>query len=459
MLPVALAAIHLFAAGAAAQELRVRVTERGTGSTVSGALVTLRRPAGTVADEALSGPGGGASVRAPAPGTYTVRVERIGYETWESDALRLGEGRVLRRTFRVPVDPIRLEDLDVPADTRCAMPVDQGRRMTRLWGQIETALALTSAGDRSEKLTFTIRAYREFLDRSGEAVRSDTSALRIRRTLRPFDPPSPDSLARHGFMIEEDPGRYLFFAPAPSVLRSRPFFRTHCLRLRSGDEVDRPGWIGVGFEPAPGRTAPEIRGTLWIDRDNARLRRLDFRYVNLGFPDPPELAGRVRFGRLPFGRWIITSWYTRIPRVAYRTRLYDPRPGGYVVSGVDEVGARVLSVQGLDADVIYHHRRGTVYGTVTSRGGDPTRQADPEVRLEGVVRSDTAGSDGRYVLSMVPPGRYRVRVTCGALAGASVAPGAEKAVKLGAGSVVRVDLSADCSGPEAPPRETDPSGR
>lgn len=303
---LACSALLASAVGAAApnpltgQEMHVRLLARPDGSAVSGAYVQLRSDGGEAVDEDLSGPSGDVELEADGAGTYRLRVQRIGYRTWTSPPLRLEEaGSPLRRTFRIPLSPVRREDLDVPLEQRCRMPEEQGRKMARLWDQIESALALTAISRPSERPIYTVKSFRRPLDRSGELLHRDTAAVDVRRTFRPFDPPSADCLARFGFMVEKDPGRYRYFAPAPEVLRSREFFDTHCLGFRSGEEVGRSSWIGVSFKPAPGRELPDVRGTFWLDRDRAWLRRLVFSCVNLGFPDTPELTGRVDLARLP----------------------------------------------------------------------------------------------------------------------------------------------------------------
>lgn len=424
------------------QEVHARLEGEISGRPITGALVQLRSAVDRVVDEDLSGPAGGIRLSGDGGGVYRVRVQRIGYQTWTSEPFRLDKkGRPIRRTFRVPVSPVQLEQLDVPLEQRCELPAEQGRRMTKVWDQIETALALTSIRQASDSLVYTVRAFRRVLDRSGDFERLDTAAVQVRRSLRPFDPPSADSLANVGFMVEDAPGRYRYYAPTPEVLRSRAFLDTHCLGFRSGERVDRPGWIGVTFRPTPGRRLPDVEGALWIDRDRAWLRRLVFRYVNLGFPDTPTLTGRVEFIRLPAGRWIISRWSTQFPRLAFETNLYRNRPAQTVVSGIDEAGAEVLSVQAPDGEVLYHHRRGTVYGTVLTESIRDS-PGNYVVRVASITpsaaegRSDTTDAGGEYQIGMVSPGRYRLLV---------IPPGSQRATEMGTlklrpGQVRQIDI-------------------
>ena len=450
--PAAVGALLLLVAPAAlsAQEVHARLLGGSDGRPVTGALVQLHSE-GSVVDQDLSGPSGGVELTGRGDGTYRVRVQRIGYETWTSGPLQLRRAaEPEQRTFRVPLAPIRLRGVQVPVESRCRMPAEQGRRLARYWDQIETALALTSAARESDSLVFTVRSYRRRLERSGEQTGLDSAAVRVRRSLRPFDPPSVDSLVRFGFMVERDPGRYRYYAPSPTVLRSGAFLETHCLRLRSGEEVGRPEWIGVGFRPAPGRGLPEVAGTLWLERERAWLRRLDFRYVQLGFHDTPRLTGRVEFLRLPPNRWVIESWSTQIPRLAFQTNLEDGRPARLVVAGIDEVGAQVLSVQrGLGGGLLYHHRRSTIYGTVAA--GQAGRADDPYVvRLASGERTDTTEARGTFALTPFSPGGHTV-VAVRARDGRADTV-ARRTLQLEPGEVRRLDLGeltgdADPSGP------------
>jgi hypothetical protein len=110
------------------------------------------------------------------------------------------------------------------------------------------------------------------------------------------------------------------------VLLSDDFLDTHCFRMVRA-EKDRPGAVGLGFEPVKGRRVPEIKGTLWVDRGSAELRMLDYEYVNVpSAVRTPGLGGRSEFARLATGDWIIKDWYIRLPDRVDRQR----RPGARI---------------------------------------------------------------------------------------------------------------------------------
>lgn len=340
-----------------AQEVRGRVVERGTDRPVEGALVELRDTSGRTLARSLTGTDGTVVLQAPRPGHMRVRVKRIGFETWTSAILRLTAEERLRRDFRLPVRPVQRPSLTVEAESKCSLSPEERHRLGTLWRQIETALALTSVSRTEGELVFTVRRFRTTLSADEEKVLRDTSIVSVRRSVRPFNPPSPDSLARHGFVIGERWRGPRYYVPSPSVLRSTPFLNTHCLSVRSGSESERPESLGVTFRPRRERTLPEVRGTLWLDRETLQLQELEFRYTNLRSPaDEHELGGSVHFRRLPDGRWIIERWWTRLPEYEMHMQLGRSETFQLSVERISRSGAQVLSVRGENGSLLHHRR-------------------------------------------------------------------------------------------------------
>jgi len=148
----------------------------------------------------------------------------------------------------------------------------------------------------------------------------------------------------------------------------------------------------------------DIRGTLWLDRTSAELRRLDFEYDNtpeIRFeicdqhpmikitpellqevpvfhqPDPAchttrlnadnrlALGGSATFARLPTGEWLIPRWFLRTGpdegkfRREYRKSRYNrvTRKGERCYYGPDchemiGMHARLVTVEGIAARVL-----------------------------------------------------------------------------------------------------------
>lgn len=337
-----------------AQEVRGRVLERGTDRPVEGALVELRDTTGRTLARTLTGPDGTVLLEADRPGEIRVRVERIGFETWTSPVVRLSAGESLRRVFRIPVRPVRRPPVNAEAESDCSLP-DEGSRLGTMWRQIETALALTSVSQNAGELVFTIRRFRKTLSADEEEVLRDTAAVTVRRSVRPFDAPPPDSLARQGFVIGERWRGPRYYVPSPDVLGSMSFLNTHCLHVRSGAETNRPESVGVAFRPVEGRSVPDVEGTLWLDRETLHLQQLEFHYTNLRPPaDERELGGAVHFERLRDGRWIIEQWWTRLPEYEMHMQLGRSESFRLSVDRITRTGGQVLSVRSENGRLLYH---------------------------------------------------------------------------------------------------------
>jgi hypothetical protein len=161
----------------------------------------------------------------------------------------------------------------------------------------------------------------------------------------------PDSLAKVGYMSDDDPTGTIYRAPDAEALLSNAFASLHCFR-EVPPPHDNPDWVGIGFKPAKERDGiVEIEGTLWLDRASSELRQLVFRYTNL----PLDLAridagGTEEFLRLSTGRWLISSWELKMPRVARQLVPHYNGNGGAretyqtVITGIQFTGGNVTGV-------------------------------------------------------------------------------------------------------------------
>ena len=81
----------------------------------------------------------------------------------------------------------------------------------------------------------------------------------------------------------------------------------------------KSGLIGVAFEPVKQRRDTDIEGVLWVDRESAQLRYLEFRYTPISWRGRELSGGKVEFHQLPSGAWIVRRWSIRMPtRVGYK---------------------------------------------------------------------------------------------------------------------------------------------
>jgi hypothetical protein len=175
--------------------------------------------------------------------------------------------------------------------------------------------------------------YRKQTAVNGDLVSTDTTFFQIRET-RPFGAIDPVTLAAEGYVLGDAYKGWRYFAPDEVVLLSDEFASTHCFRLVR--DRDRPGEIGVLFEPVPARRVSEIAGVLWVDERSAELREIIFRFVNAGVLSQFAAGGFTRFTRVPSGAWLVSDWRLKVPLLTVRRSPYSGEQFsavGYVENG------------------------------------------------------------------------------------------------------------------------------
>ena len=333
-LRLALAAALLTAVPAWAQAVRGRVTEQGTGGPVAGAVVMLLDANGARVTATLSDGQGAFAMRAGAPGTYSLRAERVGYATANSPALSLGAGETAEQTLVLQPRQVTLEPLLVTGTQRECTIRPQAEAAV-IWEELRKALDAASVADQARRYGFRKRLFH------------NERTLRRRRLLgqqewttpgfsdEPFHATPVERLARNGYVERAAGDSVIFHAPDANTLLSEEFLDHHCFRLR-----ERRGRVGLEFAPTADRTLPDVRGVLWMDRRTARLRSLEYTYVNLPYENPRDaLGGELRFEQLPDGAWIVRRWLVRMPRL----RLSES--GVTSVYGLVEQGGEVIAVR------------------------------------------------------------------------------------------------------------------
>ncbi|WP_425153588.1 carboxypeptidase-like regulatory domain-containing protein [Candidatus Palauibacter sp.] len=331
----------------AAQERVARLSgvlvSEGDGAPVDGAVVSLVDLNDVVVWETLSNGSGAFSLPLPPPGTYRVRVSRIGYESWTSGAIHVAapaESRTLR--FEIPVRPVPLPELMVTEQNDCPTTPEERRRAFELYESVLPILASASHTEDLGRLRMSMVRPAKVWRRGGFRYVPDTAMVVVPRAL---DNASPGYLEAHGYAEAINDSLTTFYAPDGDALASPGFLATHCLSTRkAGDE----GTVGLAFEPRPGREVVDVKGVLWIDKAAREPRELEFQYTSLRpflrqhllptltahvlsrIPEglrvrrafhPIELAdtdfgGRVRFGRIDGGPWFIREWKIVRPELA-----------------------------------------------------------------------------------------------------------------------------------------------
>lgn len=416
MLPIVFLCVALLgslgASPLAAQIVRGTLSEAGSGRPLGGALVVLLGPGGRQLTGTLSDDTGSFRIRAPAPGRYQLRAERIGYRSTLSPVLELAAGQTLEHRLTAPYEAIRLAGIDVRGEKRCIIRPREGLQVHALWEEARKALNATAL-TQAQRL-FPVRVVQYERELHPQTLR----VLREQRTTtsgyaeRPFFSRPAEDLAREGYVRQAADGVW-YFAPDAEVLLSDVFLDDHCLRIQSA-RSDQPELIGLAFEPVRRRDLPDIQGVFWLDERTAELRYLEFGYTGLPVRLRPELqGGRVEFKRMPSGAWIVQRWWIRMPGLAtVATARQQGLPGdragagsGSQVRTVKEQGGEVTVLLAVDAPSAGSSAsvRGVVY--------DSTRAAPLPgalVFLSGTQHAVTAGSDGHFHFEDLPEGSYTI---------------------------------------------------
>lgn len=309
------------AAGLGAQVVRGTVVEEESRRKVAGALVQLLAAGDSIRASAVTGENARFVLSQVSPGTYRLRMLRIGYRAWTSEPITLAAGQVVDDTIAIPAVPVVLDEITVEANSPCRGSPEEDRRMALLWDEARKSLRLSdaSAGD---LLSFRTQRSRWFVDPYAHI--SDKRAWEAFDEGRwPITSLAPESLAVAGFVQAQDTTLGpVYYGPDAAVFFSDGFLRTHCFRLVA-PPADAPGMLGLGFEPVKGRAVPDIEGVLWLDRKTSALHRMEYRYTGLWSWVPPGRAGgSIEFALLSTGQLVLTGWELRAPMAS--TQPYAP---------------------------------------------------------------------------------------------------------------------------------------
>jgi len=295
----------------AQSELRVKLRSN-EGAPVAGALVALLDSSDRVVTEGLSSESGTRVLRAPS-GVYRVRTRRIGFLPFVSSPVSIPRPDEL--LLVVETNRVVLDRIVVTSKSQCGRGERDSRALGIVWDEIDKALRASQLTTADLAGLGRGRVFRKELRLDGIVTATDTTFFNIVDE-RPFGAIDPDSLERAGYVLGDKTNGWIFYAPDETVLLSDQFAATHCFRVVREDE--RPGEIGVAFEPISHREVADIVGVLWVDERSAELREVGFHYVNAGVLNHFEATGFTRFLRVPSGAWIVNEWLLKLPRLALR---------------------------------------------------------------------------------------------------------------------------------------------
>jgi hypothetical protein len=374
-----------------AQEVLIEVVELSDGKPIVGANVSLVDDHGMSLFGNFSDQGGHSVLRAPSAGRYTVRADKVGYDSWSSVILYV-TGTPIH--VRVGMSPMRNPSTVIArSETACQLLTPPGTPAGDLWVEIRKALTASALTDAQGLVPLDVDLYERALDRNLGVV-SERKEQRSRIARRPATGISWDQIdsARRGAVA----GGEVYRAPEAATLVSDQFVNTHCYAAIRGYGPET-GLTGLEFRPAKVGSQPELTGILWLDPKANTLRSLNFDYVNL--PIPLRIArttGRVEFQQLPGGQWIVPRWYIRMPRVAQMTSTDS-------LLGYQEVGGTSRPA-------------GTAAAASATKAVIPALDdtvAGPQSFISGVVYDSTTGTPLQGVQVSTGGGRFKATTSAG----------------------------------------------
>jgi hypothetical protein len=403
------AAFLVLGARLGAQEILVEVVELSNGKPIVGANVALVDSQGVSLIGNFSDQGGHTVLRAPARGTYFVRADKVGYDSWNSVLLHLTGPDI---HVRVGMSPSRNPPAVVMrSETACQMLTPAGTPAGDLWTEMRKALTANALTEAQGLVPLDVDLYERTLDRNLTAA-SERTEQRQNVPRRPATGISWDQIdsTRRAAVA----GGEVYRAPDAALLVSDQFVKSHCFSAIRGYGPET-GLSGLEFKPAKIGSLPELTGVLWLDPKERALRYVNFDYVNL--PVPLRVArttGRVDFQQLAGGQWIVPRWYIRMPRVAQVTssNIGSPAVSRDTLLGFQEVGGSARpagSAAPAGSAVINNAAQPSTAGNPVAVSAAPPGQSS----LTGVVYDSTTGSPLNGVLVSTGGGRFKTLTTAG----------------------------------------------
>lgn len=427
----AILGVGALAAGPAhAQVIEGRVT-LPQGGAASRVLLEATRPDGSVAARTLSDDAGRYVVHLPGPGRYALRALRIGFRPTALAAREVAAGERVASAIVLTEALVRLDQVRVAAGAVCDPTWRGDPVVLELWEEARKALQVAQLTAQHSELAMTVKSFEALATRDGVTHPTTLTAYwQEAATVRPFESVPESLLVADGYAVALPSGT-IYRAPDFDVLLAPSFVLTHCVRTVVASD-GQPGAIGLEFQPNTERRRADIEGVLWLDRESARLRELEFRYTGIASAHPDQRhGGRVRFAALGTGHWIVDAWELRMPRpfesaltviggevgevtLGERVLLTTPGPFDDVPPTHESVVAMACGEEALGA------QWGMLRGEVIEPDGLPARLASVTITwqesLDSKSLSVSTGDDGTWHACRVPrAARLEVRASRGAL--------------------------------------------
>lgn len=377
------------------------VRHQTTAAPLPGVLVSVLNLEGERVRGALTDSNGRYVIAVPM-GRYQLRAERIGLGPVTVGPFDVRNLSLFGQSVTMVERAVAIEGLLV--DTRvqsCRIDQEAAVRIQRWWGEIRTALDVSSVLQREQFATFHVEKFEREWDADLDRVIASNSRIATSTSSKPFVSAEADFLAEGGFVQGELAGGRDYFAPDADVLLSDVFLSQHCFSLTR--DRDREDQLGLRFEPVREKTVTDILGTLWVDTTTAELQSLEYRYSNLEGLPANESGGRVAFSYLPSGAWIVSEWYIRMPKLGVRQAR---RRRDLLVIGYLDVGGHVTPVAA-DGEAVDPGAVGAIRGVVfdSIRGGGVVGAT---VTVLGTRHQAITDVRGEFVLTDLPVGTHDV---------------------------------------------------
>ena len=416
------AALPAVAHAQAGRGLVVDVNDRP----VSGVVVQLIDSTTTVVARALTDERGQFTLMAPRAASYQIVALRIGYRPTLSGPYGMQRGETVARRLTLSGTPVALDTVRVTGNSVCGRAVagDSAAATFAAWEQVRGALTAADLSTGAEGVLTTVLGYRRQLDPTGRKTLRQDVAVHTEAVRQPWTSQPVAALHQLGYVLTADDST-IYYAPGLDMLTSATFAEDHCLRLSSSRDKSE---LGLSFEPTRERRAiTDIRGTLWLDRATAQLKRIEYRYTNLS-PDEEHAGtgGAMEFARLRTGAWVISRWKIQMPIMERRIRTAGA--GRRSMSTMPETVVLALQVDGGDlalvwrgADTLWRHEPVSVSGLVADSASGKSL-ANARVVLLGTAASATTDGAGRFLLTGIVPGEYVLEAHTAALDSIGTAP-------------------------------------
>jgi len=394
---------------AVAQTVQGQLVDRSTLVPVEGALALLLNEDGEEIIGVLTNAAGRFILRAPGPGTFTVKTDRIGYASVLSEPFSLEAPQILGLRLETAETAIELMGIRVEGKQQCVIRPEEGLEVARVWEEARKALTVQDWTEREGLYRFQLVVYQRDMDPSARVIEAENRQVKSGVSRSPIQSLPAADLMENGFIRPLDDGSLEYYGPDANVLLSDIFLDTHCFRLTTDPE--QPSAVGLAFEPVRRGGVRDVLGTLWLDKGTGALQYLEYGYTWSEYHETQGLArGRVEFEGLPNGSWIVRKWWIRMPRLAKDLSRAGGGRSGVSVSGIREVGGEIGQISTLDRQRVALAERGVVAGVVwdsTSYG--PLEGA--RVYLSGTSYAGTTDVQGHFLIEGVPEGVFTASFT------------------------------------------------